>query len=308
MKLKRATSLPLLEPRPTLPWEKDAVFNTACVFDKGQFHLLYRAVAHRPGDLNRSCIGYAWSRDGINFERLDKPVLESGLIPEEMKGCEDPRVTLLDGTYHMLYTAWDEKESQVALATSTDLKTWERKGILLNYNVFGHDKNAALFPRRVNGQYVVLHRPMGRGNFFDLSPDHSLDIMISYSNDMREWSGHESLMQPRRDSWDQYKIGIAGPPMETKQGWLLVYHGVDDSMTYRLGIALLDLEDPSRVLKRQEEAILEPSEQWEVEGDVPNVVFSCGAVLLDDELWVYYGGADRVIGLARGNVKRFLEC
>jgi beta-1,2-mannobiose phosphorylase / 1,2-beta-oligomannan phosphorylase len=307
MRLTRVTKDPVLRPRPELAWEKDAVFNTAVVHDGNRFHLLYRAVAHNPGDANRSCIGYAWSSDGVEFERLDNPVLASGTIPEEMKGCEDPRITKLDGAYHMLYTAWDEKESQVALATSTDLSNWERRGILLKYSMFGHNKNAALFPRRIGGRYVVLHRPMGYGEFFDLPAENSLDIMISYSDDLNSWDGHKCLMKPRAGLWDQRKIGIAGPPMETDQGWLLVYHGVDTDMTYRLGVALLDLEDPSKVIRRQTEPILEPMEPWEREGDVPNVVFSCGAALVADEIHVYYGGADKVIGLARGDVRQFLR-
>jgi predicted GH43/DUF377 family glycosyl hydrolase len=306
MTLTRHENNPVLEPRADNPWEKDSVLNSAVVHADGVFHLFYRAVAHNPGDHNRSCIGHAWSRDGIHFERQDKPVLRSGEVPGEDKGCEDPRVTRINGAYHMTYTAWDEKESKIALAVSADLRDWERRGVVLPFSEFGHNKNAALFPEKIGGKYLLLHRPMGHGEFVDRPADKPLAIYVGHSEDMTRWEDHRVLMEPRPGKWDECKIGIAGPPIRTEKGWLLVYHGVDRKWTYRLGVALLDLDDPTRVLKRQDEPILEPETQWEQVGDVPNVVFSCGGVLLGDELWVYYGGADTVIGLAKGSVKEFL--
>lgn len=307
MKLTRHSKDPVLEPRRDHPWEKDAVLNTAVVYNDGKFHLLYRAVAHNPDDFNRSSIGYAWSSDGLNFDRLPQPVLAPGEAAEESKGVEDPRVTPLNDAYYMCYTAWNGKHSQVGLATSTDLRHWTRQGIMLKYSMFGHNKNAALFASKIDGRYALLHRPMGFGNFFELPADIPMNIMLSFSDDLWNWTDHRILMDVRPGMWDERKIGIAGPPIFTPQGWLLVYHGVDFQTTYRLGIALLDLDDPTKVIRRQREPILEPLTEWEVKGDVPNVVFSCGAVLLDDELWVYYGGADTVIGLARGSVREFLH-
>lgn len=306
MILTRSSKGPVLKPRPELPWEKDSVLNAAAVHADDRFHMLYRAVAHNPGDMNRSCIGYAWSDDGENFERLDTPVLASREVSAESRGCEDPRVTRLNGSYYMCYTAWDDRESRIALAVSDDLRRWTRKGILLDYKVFGHNKNSALLPEKIGGRYALLHRPMGFGEFFALSPDVPLNIMISFSDDLKDWCDHHVVMEAQPGTWNERKIGIAGPPILVDEGWLLVFHGVDRRNTYRLGIALLDRDDPTIVLKRQAEPILEPEEGWEQVGDVPNVVFSCGGVLLGDELWVYYGGADTVIGLARGNVKEFL--
>ena len=124
------------------------------------------------------------------------------------------------------------------------------------------------------------------------------DIYIAYSDNLKEWYGHSIVMKPREGFWDCKKIGAGGPPIKTDSGWLLFYHGVDENRIYRLGVALFDLDDPSKLLSRQEEAILEPAESWELDGDVPNVVFTCGAIEKDGTYFVYYGGADTVIGVA----------
>jgi len=292
MRLKRVKQNPILTPRPEVEWESGAVFNTAAVHDRGAFHLLYRAVKHP----NYSSIGYAKSTDGIHFERLREPVLVPS-VPEEKGGVEDPRVTKIGDTFYMLYTAWngewDGQVCQVALATSNDLLHWEKRGIVLGYDLFGNNKDAALFPERIGGKYVMIHRPIP-------------NIWISYSEDPFSWKDHVCIMEPQFD-WEAKKIGAAGPPIKTEKGWLFVYHGVDDKSVYRLGIALLDLNDPTIVLKRQAEPILEPEESWELQGDVPNVVFSCGALLFDRDLWVYFAGADKVVALAKANVGDFLN-
>lgn len=293
MKLERLSPDPILTPRKGVPWEKDAVFNCAAVYHDGTFHLLYRAVAHNPGDHNRSSIGYAWSRDGIHFDRLDEPVLSPGEVPDEAQGVEDPRVTRLGDTFTMLYTAYDATHTNVAMASSRDLKTWAREGIIIPHELFGSNKDAALFPEPIGGRYCTLHRPPP-------------DIYIAYSDDLHTWTDHQRVMSPELP-WEAHKIGGGAPPIRTEAGWLEVYHGVDANSVYRLGLVLLDLEDPSKVVKRQPEPILEPETDWELFGDVPNVVFACGAVLLGAELWVYYGAADTVIGVAKGDVGEFLE-
>ncbi|MFW6281770.1 MAG: glycosidase [bacterium] len=293
MKLKRVSDEPVLKPRKNLDWEKDAVFNCGAHYENGIFYLLYRAVTHHPGDPNRSYIGYAESSDGINFKRLEEPVLSPGMVPEESQGVEDPRITKINNIYYMLYTAYDSENAQVALATSKDLKKWERKGIIISKDLFGENKDAALFPQKFDGKYVVMHRPHP-------------DIYISYSEDLFNWENHTCIMEPEYD-WESEKIGGGATPIKTEKGWLIIYHGVDKDLTYRLGIALLDLKNPAKVIKRQKEPILEPELDWELKGDVNNVVFSCGAVLIDKELWVYYGGADTVIGAARADISSFLE-
>lgn len=136
-----------------------------------------------------------------------------------------------------------------------------------------------------NGKYVLFHRRMP-------------DIWIAYSDDLVNWYNHKIIMSPKSHTWESKKIGIAGPPIKREDGWLLIYHGVDNNNVYRLGVALLDLKDPSKVIARQKEPILEPELDWEINGLVPNVVFSCGAVEVNDMYYVYYGAADTHIGVA----------
>ena len=293
LQLRRVGDGPILCPRPDIPWEKDAVLNAAATYAEGGVHLHYRAVAHAPDDPNRSSIGYAFSAAGVHFERMEAPVLAPGTVPEESQGVEDPRVTRLDGTYVMLYTAYDGARTQIAMATSDDLVHWERHGIVLSSERFGNNKDAMLFPERFGGRACMMHRP-------------DPDIYLAFSEDLHHWTDHVRLMSPRF-AWERQKIGGGAPPIRTEAGWLVVYHGVDEDLEYRLGVALLDLDDPTRVIARQAEPILEPATAWERAGDVNDVVFTCGALLRDRELWVYYGAADTVIGLATGCVDDFLR-
>ncbi|NLW60558.1 MAG: glycosidase [Firmicutes bacterium] len=300
LKLKRLTDQPVLRPRVENRWESRAVFNAAVVYENGMFSLFYRAAdqpfkltGEKPDPAHKfeSVIGYATSTDGLNFERRDQPVYK-GETAQEAWGVEDPRITKLDDTYYMLYTgfggrSWDD--IRISMATSKDLLTWERRGIVLDEP----NKDAALFPERINGRYVLLHRRLPH-------------IWLAFSDDLVHWDQHQIILETRPYSWEEKKIGIAGPPIKMEEGWLLVYHGVDHQHVYRLGFAVLDLQDPTKVLYRQREPILEPELVWEKEGLVPNVVFSCGAAELEDEIYVYYGAADTVIGVASMN-KRELK-
>ena len=293
MKLKRAADDPVLSPRKNITWEKDAVFNCGVHFEDGVYHLLYRAVSHKKDDPNRSSIGYAYSKDGVNFKRREKPVLSPGASAEEAQGVEDPRITKIDDKYYMLYTAYDSNKTRIAMAVSGDLINWQRKGIVLDWELFGNNKDAALFPEKINGRYIMLHRP-------------EPDIYVASSRDLKKWDNHRCIMKPKY-GWEEKKIGAGAQPLKTEKGWLLIYHGVDSDSVYRLGAALLDLENPTKVVKRQSAPILEPETDWELTGDVNNVVFTCGAVLRDNQLEVYYGGADKVIGLARADIGGFIN-
>lgn len=305
MKLTRVGPGPVLTPRKNVPWEKDAVLNCSACYADGKFHMHYRAVAHNPGDRNRSCIGYAWSENGVEFKRLDEPVLRSNERPEERQGVEDPRITLIGSTYHLLYTAYDGACTRVSRATSKDLLHWTRQGVCIPFELMGNNKDAALLPERFGARLAAIHRPSGQAS---RGPFGTEDMWISFSTDLVEWRGHKRLMTTRRGEveWEYSKVGLAGTPHKTDAGWLVVYHAVDRRSIYRLGLALLDLNDPTKVLKRTDEPILQPEADWELAGDVDNVVFSCGSVLLGTELWVYYGGADTVIGLAKGDVGAWL--
>jgi Domain of unknown function (DUF377). len=291
IKLKRLSDKPILEPIKEHEWERKAVFNCAAIYDNGLFHLIYRATdlgPHKKYGKYISRLGYAVSKDGINFMRLDKPVLSND-VEQELRGCEDPRIVKIDDTYYMLYTGFGgrtDDDYRICLATSKNLISWERKGIVLDEP----NKDATLLPQRINGNYVMFHRRYP-------------DIWIAYSRDLKTWwYDNEAIIKPIKGTWESSRVGVAGPPIKTKDGWFLIYHAADENNVYRLGAALLDLNDPLIVLARQKEPILEPELEWEKNGFISNVVFSCGNAVRGDDIFVYYGGADTVIGVAYLNM------
>ncbi|MDQ3653530.1 MAG: glycosidase [Chloroflexota bacterium] len=287
MKLTRHPNNPILEPIAGQGWESRNVFNCGVTNYGGEIVLIYRGQG-RDNDVSK--LGYAASRDGVRFERLADPVFVPE-TPDEVNGVEDPRLTLLDGRVQMLYTAWSPGNIQVARASTTDFQSWERHGIVIP----GPDnKDAALFPRQVNDRYCAFHRIPS-------------SMWIAWSDDLEIWGDVQRIMDPRPGCYDDLKLGAGGPPIETDQGWLVIYHGVDRNKVYCLGVALLDKDDPSKVINRPREPILVPEEPWELVGDVPNVVFTCGTAELGDDYLVYYGAADRVIGLATANRQDLLD-
>jgi len=286
MKLQRYPGNPILKPNPLHEWESLNVFNAAVVYHNGLFHMLYRAQ----GLDYVSRIGYALSPDGFNWWRLDRPVFE----PEaeyETRGVEDPRITPIGDTFYMVYVGYSPRGTRVCLASTKNFLTWKRYGAILpEWN----NKDATLFPEKIKGRYCLIHR----------IPD---DIWIAYSDDLKHWSDYQIIMKPRPGHWDSVRIGAAGPPLKTEKGWLFFYHAFDEKKVYRLGAVLLDLEDPGRVIRRPKEFILEPEETWEVRGDVPNVVFSGGAVEVNGRYYVFYGGADRVMAVATVSKEEMLD-
>ena len=278
LQLQRHPANPILKPNPLHDWEALNVFNCAVVHHQGLFHMLYRAQ----GVDYVSTIGYAVSADGVSFNRLERPVLTPANELETW-GVEDPRVTEIEGQFIMAYTAYSPRGITPMFARSTNLVTWERIGPL----VTGEDnKDHVLFPRRVKGRYVAFHRrPPG--------------MWLAYSDDLRTWGDFRPFMGPRKDNWwDCNRIGAGGVPIHTEHGWLVIYHAYDHDHVYRLGVCLLDTDDPAHVIHRPAEPIFEPREPWELKGDVSNVVFSDANPVVDGTVYVYYGGADRVIGLA----------
>jgi len=305
--LDRFHGNPILEPILEHKWESKYVLNAAALRLVSKVYLLYRAF----GEDEISRIGLAVSNDGFNFsERLDRPIFE----PQtgwEKRGCEDPRITLFGERVYMAYTAFDGTIAQIAMA-SIDVKgftnyrweNWYRHGLFypgLN------DKDATIFPEQFNGKVAMLHR---------LDPD----IWLTFSSYLRcPWPSkcHMILARPTDGTgWDALKIGAGAQPIKTRYGWLLITHGVDHSKVYRLGVMLLDLANPSSLVYRSPNFILEPVTRCEMGGDdgswVPNVVFSCGAVpceagkeMLDaeDEIIVYYGGADSVMNIATARIR-----
>ncbi len=289
MRLKRFLKNPILRPKRENDWESKLVFNPAALYDNGLFHLLYRAV----GEDNISRIGYAVSSNGYEFFRLDKPVFTPmGIL--ESKGCEDPRLVSLEGKFYMTYTAYSMKGVRVSLASTRNFIQWERYGVVLPDM---ENKDAVLFPEKIGGRYVMLHRPM----------DPPRSIWIAYSNDLVRWGDFKKVMAPIEGKWDGVGIGSASPPVRTEKGWLLIYHGIDKDGVYRLGAALLDLEDPSRVIGRYPEPILEPEEDYELRGEVREVVFGCGICEVEEKYFIYYGAADKVICGATAEKRELLN-
>ena len=288
LKLQRHHASPILRPNPFNEWEALNVFNCAVVFHNGLFHMLYRAQ----GVDYVSRIGYAVSADGVDFNRLQQPILwpQSDL---EKRGVEDPRVTYLadEGRFIMAYTAYSAQGITPMFAQSRNLITWQRIGPLVTGE---KNKDHALFPRRIGGRYVSFHRPPPA-------------MWLAYSDDLASWGSFQMLMEPRPGQWDGRTIGAGGVPIETEHGWLIIYHAYDDTRTYRFGAALLDLEDPSQVIHRPQDFILEPREPWERKGDVAMAIFTTANPVVDGTVYVYYGGADRVIGLATCQLDDLLE-
>jgi beta-1,2-mannobiose phosphorylase / 1,2-beta-oligomannan phosphorylase len=277
----------VLYPNPLHAWEAMNVFNCAVVRHNSLFHMLYRAQ----GVDFISRIGYAVSRDGLAWNRLEQPVIVPHQGRDDYRGVEDPRVIRLDGTFYMTYTAYGANSYFPMLAQSDNLIAWTDVGSFER----AENKDHVLFPERIAGRYVILHR----------RPKH---IWIAYSHDLRHWTDHQIILSPRgAEGWDAVSIGSNGVPIRTEQGWLLFYHGYDAERVYRQSVALLDLEDPTRVIHRPTSFIMEPAEPWEIKGDVPNVVFSCANIVVDDQVYFYYGGADRLIGLATAPLADVLD-
>jgi predicted GH43/DUF377 family glycosyl hydrolase len=279
MKLRRHPENPILRPNPLNEWEALNVFNSGVVHHGGLFHMLYRAQ----GVDYVSRIGYAVSADGVHFNRMQRPVF-SPRGEWETRGVEDPRVTHLrdEGRFIMAYTAYSPLGITPMFAESTNLITWQRLGHLVR----GEDnKNLVLLPRQIGGRYVAFHR-------------RPPSMWIAYSQDLVHWGDFQVVLEPRAGNWDCTRVGAGGVPIETDHGWLVLYHGYDEEIVYRLGVCLLDLDDPTHVIIRPRTFLLEPSETWELKGDVQRVVFSAANPVVEGTVYVYYGGGDRVIGLA----------
>ncbi len=291
MKLHRLTYDPVLKPVPEHPWERTAVFNAAAVWHNQKFHLVYRASdigPHESFGPYINTLGYGTSSDLLRWDRLAEPVLMND-VPQEARGPEDPRIVRLEDWFYMTYTGFGNRfdgDFRICMARSKDLIHWERMGVVLDEP----NKNSALFPEKINGRYCLFHRRHPH-------------IWICWSEDLKTWTDHEIILSPVKDSWNNDRVGIAGPAVKLEQGWFLIFHGVDKHNHYRLGAALLDHHNPAKVLARQEDPIIEPLLDWEIHGYIPNVIFSCATILKDDRIYCIYGGADTAIGAAYIDVK-----
>lgn len=284
------------------PYPVNSVFNPGATRLRDGTTLLLCRVEDRRG-LSHLCA--TRSANGIDGWQIDpQPTLlpDPEQYPEELWGIEDPRVTYVPelDRYVIVYTSYSRGGPGVSLALTEDFRTFERFGVVMP----PEDKDAALLPRKFDGYWVLIHRPVTALG---------AHIWISYSPDLRHWGGHKMILEARRGAWwDANKIGIASPPIETPSGWLLIYHGVRQTAggcLYRLGLALLDLDKPERCLLRGSTWVFGPEAPYEREGDVDNVVFPCGYTIDNDgdTLNLYYGAADTCIALARGSIKTILD-
>lgn len=293
MKLIRSGN-PILPPTDQ-NWENRGVFNPAAFEWQGNIYLLYRAQ----GQDGISRFGMAKMNSPVEVsQRKTTPVFSPDPDTEyESMGVEDPRVTRVDGEYFVAYVAASKypplmtvpahpRESdwrvRVSLAKTQDFSNWTRYGVIISHI---DSKDAALFSEKIDGNFCLLHRVFPH-------------IRIAVAADGRRYKERGPVFGPRDGMWDEVKVGVGAPPIKCPFGWILFYHGVDKNKVYRLGIALLDLHDPSLVIGRTPEPVLEPETSWEKDGQVANIVFTCGAVEDSDNYWVYYGGADTVIGVA----------
>ena len=269
-----------------IPFPCNTVFNAAAVKIDGKYILLLRVEDLR----GHSVLALAESDDGLHFDIHDEPVMtpatEGPFAKYERKGIEDPRVTFLEGTYYVIYTAVSDFGPRLALARTADFHSFERIALISQPD----NKDAALFSRKIGGRYARLDRPMMG------TCGH---IWISYSDDLINWGRSEVVMPVRPDCWDSWRVGASVPPIETEYGWLEIYHGVKHTFSgpvYRLGAAVLDKDDPTKVLCRSAIPILSPREIYERMGDIPNVVYSCGAIMEPDgQIKIYYSGADTCV-------------
>jgi predicted GH43/DUF377 family glycosyl hydrolase len=287
-------------------FESRDVLNAAAIDLNGSVYILYRAM----DAANTSTIGLAISQDGITIdERLPEPIytpraefeMKRG-NPTGNSGCEDPRIVRIGDTLHMTYTAYDGVHPPAGAISSISVEdflarrwqAWSMPFILTPNNV--DDKDLALLPEKIGDNYLLYHR-INSQICADLLPDLSAGKRVSRCIE---------IMAPRLGMWDGSKVGSAAPPIKVGDKWLMIYHGVSRHATYRLGAALLDASG-TVVLARTADPIFEPLEPYEKEGEVPNVVFSCGTVVRGDTLFLYYGAADKTIGVATASLAHMLD-
>jgi predicted GH43/DUF377 family glycosyl hydrolase len=285
------------------PYPVNAAFNPAAARLDGETVLLARVEDRR----GISQLSVARSADGVHGWSIDpEPLLApDDEVASEQWGFEDARAVWVDelDRWVITCTAYGPAGPAVFLATTEDFRSVERCGIVRH----PEDKNAALLPHRIDGRWVLLHRPKTQ-----FGGAHG-EILLSRSDDLVSWSAPEQVLQPRTGAWwDSLRIGIGPPPLQTEHGWLLVYHGVKQTVAgdiYRVGLALLDLDEPTRVLHRLADWIMAPLAPYERIGDVPNVVFPCGLLhdTVSDEIRLYYGAADSSICLATARLADLLD-
>ena len=328
MKLQKHSENPILRPHPSHPWENLVVCNPGVIYDNGLFHMLYRSAGNDAEHVIH--FGLATSTDGIHFQRHgDQPILSPSEDGPDAGCIEDPRIVKLDGHFYITYAYraykprqyWLQKNNAAfspddptlpplfglnmtasGLLLSDDLRSFRRLGRITRPDV--DDRDVILFPEKIDGRYVMLHRPMQW-----VGPDFGTRhpaIWISFSDDLLTWS-ESTLLAKGVFDWEN-KIGGSTPPIRTPHGWFVIYHAVDSQGIYRVGVMMLDTDDPTKVIARTPEPVMEPEEEFEWNGLYPHgVVFPTANVVVDGVLYVYYGCADQTIGVATADFSALVE-
>lgn len=297
-KFTRFEGNPIIKPTLELDWQAMGTYNPAAIFEDGKVHILYRAQAFN----GTSYIGYASSKDGLHIdENLDYPIytptedFEKRIKDQGNSGCEDPRITKIDDRYYVTYTAYDgvnpPRIAMISISVDDFLNkrwNWSKAKLISPPGV--DDKDSCIVKKVDTDGYFAFHR-LGNAIWLDFLRD------LEFPESKLLTGG--IMAQARRDHWDNVKIGIGPPPIETEHGWILIYHGVSEpGFRYMMGAMLLDLHDPRKIIARTQDPLLEPVEEYELHGLVPNVVFANGVVVIDGTIFLYYGGADSVLGVA----------
>ncbi|REG94801.1 glycoside hydrolase family 130 protein [Flavobacterium aquicola] len=332
MKLIKCTQNPVLSPNPNNYWENLVVCNPGVWYENGTFYMLYRAAGDDEQHFIR--VGLATSTDGINFKReSDEPVFGPSSNGPDMGGVEDPRIIKFGNEYYVTYAyrpyppgrywtfahdvinlpetgpdapaVYKHNIANSGLAVTADFKSFRRLGRITTSNL--DDRDVILFPEKINGKYAMLHRPKQW-----IGAEYGCDypaIWIRYSDDLMVWEEKSTLLLAGVNGTWEEKIGGSTPPLRTEDGWLLIYHGVENGGNgyYRVGVALLDLEDPTKVIARLEDWIMEPEHDYEIEGFYKGCVFPTGNMIVDNILYVYYGAADKFVGLATCDINELLQ-
>ncbi len=294
--VKRLSDEPILTPRENL-FDDLAAYNPTAVKLGKKTVLLYRAQDKK----GTSRIGYAESTDGIHFVQSKEPVLVPETDYEKDGGIEDPRIVKIDNLYYLTYTGYNKTDAQLCLATSMDLKKWDRVGIIMPANKGTWNekwtKSGAILTTKVNGKYWMYY--LGTANGAD-------QMGVAISTDLKHWQDATKVpVLAKREGMFDSKVVEPGPaPILTKDGILLIYNGADDKLVYRTGWVLFDKNDPTKVLRRSETPIFAPEKKWEVEGQVPNVVFVEGLTKNGDRLNLYYGAGDTSTGVIECKLKK----
>jgi len=332
MRLVKHPQNPILKPNPENHWENLVVCNPGVWYEEGKFYMLYRAAGDDEDHLIR--FGLATSTDGVNFKRESSaPAFEPSTDGPDMGGVEDARIVKFGNEYYITYAyrpyppgrywtfahdvvrlpdagpdapaVFRKNIANTGLAITKDFKSFRRLGRITQSNL--DDRDVILFPEKINGKYFMLHRPkewIGEGYGCN-----EPSIWITSSDDLMVWNNKSHLLLTgKKGTWEE-KIGGSTPPLKTSEGWLIIYHGVENGGKgyYRVGAALLDLNDPTKVIARATDWIMEPEHYYEIEGFYKGCVFPTGNAIVNDTLFVYYGGADKYVGVATCNIKELVD-